>query len=303
MKLHFTSPRPLADGDTVAIISPASAVDPALVDGAAAALEAERLRVRVMPSAKGRHGSYSAPFEARLADMKAALADPAVKAILCARGGYGCVHLLGHFEPRPLWLIGFSDVSALHALWLSRGIRSVHGSMAKELTLRRAPGDDANRRLLEILRTGVMPPVCWEASPLNRCGAVEAPLVGGNLAVLNGLASTPFDIVGLEGTILVIEDIAEPIYKVERVFHRLRLGGAFERIAGLVVGQFTEYRPDASGETMEQMIRRMIDPYDFPVAFNAPFGHVDGNLPFVEGCRAVLDVRPWGVSLTDVSTP
>lgn len=307
MNSDFLTPSALRKGDRIAILSPASAVDPQLVDGAATALGSAGFSVEVMPGAKGRFGSYSGDFSARLSDMRSALADPSVKAILCSRGGYGCAHLLGHIEPRPVWIIGFSDVSALHALWLSRGIRSIHGSMAKELTLCRAPGNEANLRLLHILTTGEMPAVEWGADSLNRNGSARGVLVGGNLAVLNGLAATPYDIMGLEGSILVVEDIAEPIYKVERVFHRLRLSGALDRIAGLVVGRFTDYRPGSNGESMEQMIRRMVDPYGFPVAFNAPFGHFDGNLPFVEGCRVEFRVEPCGASLissdSDTSLP
>lgn len=301
MKTDLVTPPTLRKGDLIAILSPASAVDPQFVSGAADTLRAAGFRVEVMPGACGRHGSYSGTVEDRIADMNAALANPEVKAILCARGGYGCVHLIGHITPRPVWIIGFSDVSALHALWYSSGIRSIHGSMAKELALKLCPDNKANTRLLEILETGTMPSIKWEANELNRVGSASGVLVGGNLAVLNGLADTPYNLMGLPGSILVIEDIAEAIYKVERVFHRLRVGGKLDGLAGLVVGQFTEYHQDSNGETMEQMIRRMVAPYSFPVAFNAPVGHVNGNLPFVEGCRAKLNVMSEGVVLSDDS--
>ncbi len=300
MNTKFVTPPLLSEGDLIAIVSPASAVDNQLVMSAAETLRKAGFRVEVFPSALGRSGSYSGTFEERLADFRSALALPEVKAILCSRGGYGCVHLIGHISPRPVWLIGFSDVSALHALWLSAGIRSIHGSMAKELALSLTPGDEANARLLEILTNGHMRPLAWAPSPLNCLGEASGPLVGGNLAVLNGLADTPYNIMGLPGSILFVEDIAEPIYKVERVFHRLRLGGALDRIAGLVVGQFTEYRPDANGETMEQMICRLVAPYGIPVAFNAPIGHVAGNLPVVEGASVRLSVTPSGVALEEV---
>lgn len=302
MNLNFATPPLLHPGDLVAILSPASAVDPQLVSGASEALCNAGFRVETLSGACGRSGTYSGSVESRLADMRAVLANSDVKAILCSRGGYGCVHLLGSVAPRPVWLIGFSDVSALHALWLSSGVRSVHGSMAKELSLRLCPGDEANRRLIQILTSGVMPSIEWGADMLNRPGLASGVLLGGNLAVLDGLAGTPYNIIGVRDSILVIEDIAEPVYKVERIMHRLRLSGAFDRIAGLVVGQFTDYRPDANGETMEEMIARMVAPYSFPVAFNAPIGHINGNLPFVEGCRAVLKVSASGVVLSDDSS-
>ena len=282
----------------MAIASPASAVDPALVEGAKAALEAEGFRVRVMPHACGRVGTYSALAEERLADLQGALDDPEVRAVLCARGGYGAVQLLDRLRlsEEPKWIIGFSDISALHGFWLANGVHSIHGSMAKELTLRRCPGDEANKRLLQILRTGDMPAICWDANALNHPGEATGQLMGGNLAVLDGLCGTPYDLLRPD-VILVIEDIAEPIYKVERILWRLRLSGVLPRLKGLIVGQFTEYRPDANYETMERMIADMVAPYDYPVAFNAPIGHVDANLPWVEGVEVRLRVDASGVTL------
>ncbi len=288
----FITPPLLRPGDLVAILAPASAVDSQLVRGADEALRARGFRVEIFPTALGRSGTYSGTIEARLADFKAALANPDVKAILCARGGYGCVHLLSDLTPRPVWLIGFSDVSALHALWFNSGIRSIHGSMAKELALSECPDDEANRRLLEILTTGTFSPISWPASPLNRPGSASGTLVGGNLAVLDGLISTPYNIIGLPGSILFIEDIAEPVYKVERMLYRLRLNGAFDRIAGLIVGQFTDYHPDRNGETMEQMIARLTADRSFPIAFNAPIGHVPQNLPLPLGSEVTLTINP-----------
>lgn len=281
-------PPKLRGGDTVAIVSPASAVDPLLIEGAANALKRMGLKVRIMPHAAGRKGSYSASADDRLHDLQAALADPQVKAILCSRGGYGAVHLLDKIEPRPVWLIGFSDISALHALWHSRGIASIHGSMAKHLALFPA-SDMANRALEKILIFGEQPDYEFTSHPLNRNGSVWGNMVGGNLAVLGGLIGTPMSLLKPD-SILVIEDIAEPIYKVERILHQLRLAGVLKSLRGLIVGQFTDYKPDANHPDMETMIAEMVTGYDYPVAFNAPFGHVDGNLPFIEGQEVQLTV-------------
>ncbi|MDE7334876.1 MAG: LD-carboxypeptidase [Muribaculaceae bacterium] len=290
------TPPLLREGDTVALLSPASAIDAELIDGAARALEAEGFCPLIMPSAKGRCGSFSADASGRLADIQAAIDNIDVKAIICGRGGYGAVHLLDRLNlHRPVWLAGFSDISALHALWHKNGIRSIHSSMAKELTLRECPGDEANRRLFQILHTGRMPSIEWDAHPLNRPGSARGVLRGGNLAVLDGLVGTPFDILTLPDTILVIEDIAEPIYKVERMLWRLKLAGVFDRLKGLVVGQFTEYRPSADWSDMYSMIAALTAGYSFPVAFNAPIGHVSGNLPFIEGVPAALTIADKAV--------
>lgn len=284
------TPPVLGTGDVIAIASPASAVDPQLIEGAAAALRAEGFGVIVMPHAAGRTGSFSGSLEERLADFQTAIDNPAVKAILCGRGGYGAVQLLTRLRlHRPLWIAGFSDISALHALAHARGFRSIHSSMAKELTLRRCPGDEANRRLLDILRTGHMPAVEFPAHPLNREGRATGMLIGGNLAVLDALVGTPFNLLQPD-SILAIEDVSEPIYKVERMLWRLSLSGVLDRLRGLVIGQFTDYKPSADWADMYSMIARFTSQLKCPVAFGAPFGHIDGNLPFVEGAEVTLEV-------------
>ncbi len=286
------SPAPLSKGDTVALLCPASSIDSTLISGAADALRSRGFTPLVLPTALGNHGSFSGSASQRLSDLQAAIDNPEVKAIICGRGGYGAVHLLADLDVhRPVWLAGFSDISALHALWHSRGYRSVHSSMAKELVQCNCPGNDANRRLIEILESGHMPAIEFPATELNREGRAEGILRGGNLAVLDALVGTPYDMLCLSETILVIEDIAEPIYKVERMLWRLKLAGVFDRLKGLVVGQFTEYRPSADWQEMNQMISAMVAAYDFPVAFNAPFGHVDGNLPFIEGANVTFEVN------------
>ena len=292
----MTRPQLLKPGDTVAILSPASAVDPALIDGAVKALQSRGFNTKVMAHATGRKGTYSASAGERLDDMRSALSDPAVKAILCSRGGYGAVDMLGRLIPKPVWLIGFSDISALHALWQSQGIMSIHGSMARHLA--EFPADDpANQALFQILCHGTQPAYSFTTHPLSRQGSVRGQMIGGNLAVLAGLISTPYDMLK-PGRILVIEDIAEPIYKVERILHQLRLNGVLENLSGLLVGQFTEYRGDSNYTDMERMIADMTAPYGYPVALGAPFGHVDGNLPFVEGAEFTLNVSDSITTIT-----
>lgn len=285
-------PHPLHKGDTVAIVSPASIIDPDYVAGAIAAIEARGYRATTGAHTLGTDGSYSGTPQQRLDDMLAALTDPGVRAILCSRGGYGCVHLLDRLrdavDPADAkWLIGFSDVSALHALWHQRGIVSAHASMAKHLTLF-PDTDPANTALWSILE-GHTPAVSWKCTLPGRCGQVTATILGGNLAVIADLISTPYDTLRPD-TILFIEDIAEPIYKVERILWQLRLSGVLPNLAGLIVGQFTDYRPDRNYTTMEAMIAEMTAPYGYPVAFGAPIGHVDSNTPIIHGATATLTV-------------
>ena len=113
------------------------------------------------------------------------------------------------------------------------------------------------------------------------------------MAVLAELINTPYDILKPD-TILFIEDVAEPIYKIERILYQLKLSGVLAKIRGLVVGQFTEYKPDANYDDMESMVRDMTAEYSYPVAFNAPIGHVDHNVPLIESAKVTLKVNPEG---------
>ncbi|MDE6403145.1 MAG: LD-carboxypeptidase, partial [Muribaculaceae bacterium] len=270
----MTRPKPLQPGDTIAILSPASAIDPALVRGAADTISALGYRPLVMPHALGRSGTYSATASERLADMTQALADPSVRAILCSRGGYGAVHLLPALDgllTDPKWLIGFSDITALHALWARHGIVSIHSSMAKQLAL--GTYTEPTRRLFDIL-TGGSPAIRWanNTAATNHPGTATGRLVGGNLAVLDALAATPY-YTPRPGDILFIEDIAEPIYKVERILWRMRLSGLLDSLGGLIIGRFTEYNPDRNYDSMEAMIADMTAHVSCPIAFDAPIGH------------------------------
>lgn len=296
----YRIPRPLHPGDTIAIVSPASIIDPALVNGAVGAISCRGYRATVAPHALGTAGSYSGTAADRLADLRSALADPAVRAILCSRGGYGCVHLLDGLAPYvdpadPKWIIGFSDVSALHALWHSRGIVSIHGSMAKHLA--NFPDSDPDNAALWDILEGGRPDYTWATGPRSRSGEATGTLVGGNLAVIAGLISTPYDLLR-PGTILYIEDIAEPIYKVERILWQLRLSGVLPRLAGLIVGRFTEYRPDRNYSDIETMIADMTAPYDYPLTFGAPIGHVDHNIPLLHGATVRFAVTAADTRLT-----
>lgn len=286
-------PRPLRPGDRIAIVSPASKIDASVVEGVLPVLREQGLMPEVYPHALGVSGTYSGTMENRLADLTDALADPGIRAIMCSRGGYGAVHLLDKISPElikadPKWIVGFSDISALHALMSRNGIASIHSSMCRHLGAY-GGGDEDSKSLFGILR-GDMPSYCVDSHSWNKDGNAVGPVLGGNLAVLSALIGTPYDIIDREGSILFIEDIAEPIYKVERILYQMRLAGVFDRINGLIVGQFTEYRPDANYSDMLTMIHDMTSDLDIPVAYDFPIGHVSHNLPLIESAPARLTV-------------
>lgn len=306
LKLRPIIPPRLSPGDTVAIISPASPVKPEYITGLCEALERLRLVPLVMPAAGGpAYGTYAATPERRIADFTEAWRNPAVKAIICSRGGYGSVEILHHLghdgalalRENPKWLVGFSDISALHAMLSEAGIVSLHAPMAKDITRSFAgaePAEDVSR-LLTLLLEGRMEPYTLPAHPFSRSGACSGILIGGNLATLNGLAGTPFDPLTpgkAEGKILFMEDVGENVYEINRMLFRLCMAGTLQRLDGIIVGQFTDYREDRTYGTMERMIDAKLRDWNIgcPVLFGFPAGHVDVNMPLPIGARVSMTV-------------
>ncbi len=303
----YMLPDILKKGDAIAIIAPASIVKDEYIDTAARYIERKGYKAIVMPYAKGPHeGNYASSRQHRLDDLLAAWTMPEVKAILCARGGYGAVHLLAGIpsaviKENPKWLIGFSDISALHAMTLANGLVSVHGPMAKDWQ----DGKDSGSELIfDILEGRGMPEYEFKSSDNSQACEVEniigdasGMLIGGNVAVLDGLAATPFDMFAKalqQDCILFIEDINEPIYKIERILYRLYLQGVISRIRGMVVGQFTDCAADRNFRSMEEMIRNFMMEYasaNTPVAFGFPGGHGGRNKPLLLGSSVSLKVN------------
>lgn len=285
-------PPPLKAGDRIAIVSPAGVTKPQNVYRALPYLAEQGWEPYVTPGTFKRLGTFAGTPDQRYSDLEQAFLDPSTRAILCSRGGYGVVHLLERLSRLdlrrdPKWVIGYSDISALHGLMASKGIASIHSPMAKHIADNR--GADPDTKALFSFLKGEGNSYEVASHPFNRPGKVTGTLYGGNLAVLAGLVGTRYDILRPD-TIMFIEDVAEPIYKIERMMYTLRLSGVLSKVKGLIVGRFTEYSPDIDNASMEEMIRDCVAPYDFPVMFHAPVGHVDHNVPLVEGARVTLTV-------------
>lgn len=295
----MTQPPFLIPGDGLAIVSPASIINPDYVKGAVERLTSWQVGVSVSLHCLGESGVYSGTVDERTDDFRNALYTPEVKAILCSRGGYGTVHLLDRLaddvDRNPKWIIGFSDISALHALCVSRGIMSLHAPMCKHLTAE--PADDRCTQYLRQILFGQIPEYHEKLHPLNRQGEGRGMLVGGNLAVLCGLIGTPYDIFR-PGSVLFIEDIAEAPYKIERMLYQLKLAGRLASLSGLIVGRFTEYTENEGlGGTLYELIYRLVEEYDYPVCFDFPVGHVSDNLPLIEGAEVLFSVNKESVDL------
>ena len=290
------------EGDEVIILSPSSKIDKSFVQGAKKRLQSWGLRVQRAPHVLSSHGTYAGSIEKRLKDLQAALDDEKAKVIFCSRGGYGAVHLVGkldftRFREHPKWLIGFSDITALHNVFQHEGFVSLHAPMARHLTVE--PADDPATQALHDLLFGI-PVASYSAAPhkLNRKGNSGGTLRGGNLAVFYGLRGTPWDIPA-PGTILFIEDVGERPHSVERMLYNLKLGGVLEQLSGLIVGQFTEYEERKQlGKELYGAIADLVKEYDYPVCFDFPVGHVTHNMPLLNGAEAELTVGRQGATLT-----
>lgn len=292
----------------IRILSPASAIDLQWINQAKVRLEQWGFCVSVAAHAYGHLGRFSATDEERLSDLNAAFADPTIDIILCSRGGYGLQRILDRIvlpnRPKEQWplLVGFSDVTALHALLSLHGVPSLHANMCKDISL--LPDDDTSlleeRKLLTLSPHSFLPfslsPFTMPLSHLNRSGEAKGPLIGGNLSVLYGLQGTPYGLNNIinqcsEPPILFIEDICERHYHIDRMLHNLRMSGVFERISGLLVGQFTDCADDSSmGCTLMESIRQVVEPYAFPVLFDYPAGHIASNYPLLLSTEYRLSV-------------
>ena len=299
-------PPKLKRDDKAVIVSPASGIDSLLVDKAAAVLRQWGLQVEIAEHALCKNGRFSERVENRLGDLQKAMDDPDVKLIFCARGGYGAVHLADklRFEgilKNPKWLLGFSDITVLHALFQQNNLMSIHGPMAKHFA-EEGIADTSVCRVKDIL-TGE--PLCYEEptqkqASLNRWGKVSGQIFGGNLAVFCGLLGTPYATIPANG-ILLIEDVGEEPYKVDRYIHQLKLAKVFERISGLIVGQFTDFTEDSGMyRPLYESIAEAVREYSFPVAFGFPIGHVEPNLPVIMGNVAQFDVSEKKIILRQI---
>lgn len=289
----------LEKGDKVIIISPSGKIEKEIVAGAWKRLASWGLKVKVGKHYADSYASFAGSIRHRLSDLQAAMDDETAKVIFCSRGGYGAQHLIGKldftkFREHPKWLIGFSDITALHCYFQAEGFVSIHGPMGRHLT--EEPADDfASEALRKLLfgeyqdKKSLISYTC-NAHPLNHRGKAEGILRGGNFAVYYGLRGTRYDIPP-EGTILFIEDVGERPHAVERMLYNLRIGGVLDRISGLIIGQFTEYEENMGlGKELYGALADVVKDYHIPICFDFPVGHVTANYPLIEGSRVKLEV-------------
>ena len=283
----FQAPPGLTPGARVAVIAPASAFDRASFDTGLACIS-ERYEVHYQPTLFERHRYLAGSDERRLRELADALLDPAIKGVFCARGGYGATRLLPRLAalaphaPKPL--VGFSDITALH-MWLqSRGTISIHGPVLTQLGL--LPGE-TRQRLFHLLESP-LPAPALRASDTCVPGVVEGPLLGGTLSVVTRLLGTPY-LPSLEGAILLLEDVGERPYRLDRMWTHLELAGVLRQVRGIALGSFTNCEEQEADYRAADVLRELAEAAGLPCAAGFPVGHGAANEPVPLGARVRLD--------------
>lgn len=290
----------LCERDRIAVIAPAFRADAGLLDNSLSVLKRWGLvpelgrSVRCFTSATADGVSeYSGSDRERADDLVWALGSDEFKAVLCVRGGYGSLHLLdllpdGIFGRNPKWLIGFSDITTLHAASVSEGVMSIHGNMC--VNIGRTGGLDDSSLALRDMLFGRAPGYDIQSRPFSVPGVAEGILVGGNLITLSALLGTKTDFLRHRDAILFVEEVGESFHAIDRLVNVLLRSSGFENVRGLVFGEFTDCMRDLPYDSVEEMIYPYVKDLGIPVCFGFPAGHGTRNVPFIEGAHVLFEV-------------
>ncbi|GAA4319203.1 LD-carboxypeptidase [Compostibacter hankyongensis] len=287
----------LKPGDTIGITSPGSYFSLEDAGPAIAALERWGYRVRTGSTLQTRFYQFAGTDATRAADLQQMLDDPEIRAIVCARGGYGTLRIIdrldfNRFYLHPKWLTGYSDITVLHAhIQAQLHIPTLHAEMCIDLK-----SDTRDASAFSLRRALRGDRLSYEIPPdaANRQGTARGILVGGNLSLLAALAGSP-SAMDTDGKILFLEDVAEKFYHIDSMLYTLRRSGRLSFLAGLLIGGFTRLKEDDEGpfgQTVQQIILDKVKEFDFPVCFGFPAGHQHENYALKLGLPYELTVRP-----------
>lgn len=286
-------PAKLNQGDQIAIVATARKVTPEELQPAISLLKSWGL-VTMMGSSIGlEEHQFAGTDQERTADLQQQMEDPNIKAIWCAKGGYGTVRILdlldfSNFSKNPKWIVGFSDVTALHSQINNLGISTLHAQMCLSVETK----SEASRETLRKALFGEDFDYHFPSSEFNRKGVAKGELVGGNLSVLFSLIGSESDL-DLKGKILFLEDLDEYLYHIDRMMQNLKRNGWFDQISGLIIGGMNDMNDNTVpfGKTAKEIIAEITAEYDFPVAFNFLAGHIEDNQALILGRKVRLQVE------------
>lgn len=289
---HIKLIRPpyLKTGDTVAIVAPSGILKnkTAEIDQARSLLKSWGLHTVVGKNVFTQNNHFAGTDSQRSEDLQMAMDDPKISAIWCARGGYGTVRILDmlnytKFRQNPKWLIGYSDITAIHSQVHNEGFESLHAMMSTNLQ-----GDTSNiNETISTFKEALFgSPISYtlEGSKYNKKGVVSGALVGGNLTLLHTMLGSKTSI-DTSGKILFIEEIGEYEYHIDRMLQSLKRAGYFDNCKGVLVGDISKVRRNTTawGVSVQQLILDVLAEYNFPVAFNMPAGHEKDNRALIFG--------------------
>lgn len=281
------TPEKINIGDKVMIVAPARRVSKSDISAGIQILEQWGLDVVLSENLLGEDNQYSSVDKLRARDLQEAIDNPDIKAIFCARGGYGSVRIVDDIDLSPLltspkWLVGFSDVTVLHSAFTKFGIKSLHAPVVATLAY---SSNSAVKMLHDVLFDNVS---CKISSVLdygmvnNRVGHASGVVVGGNLSILYSLIGSNCD-VDTTDRILFIEDVDEYLYHIDRMMVSLKRAGKLSHLKGLMVGSFSQIHDNAIpfGKDVQEIILDAVSDFSYPVCFNMPFGHTNCNMPLI----------------------
>ena len=299
MKSDCIIPPALKNGDVISLISTARKIDPNDVQFAVKTIESWGFEVKLGKNLLSSDLQFCGTDVQRASDLQDAIDDAQVKAIICFRGGYGTVRILDKINltsliSHPKWIVGYSDVTALHNALQKINVASIHGTMPVNF---KGNTPESLSSLKTALSSNEELVYNVPAHSLNRVGETEGKVVGGNLSMLYSLNATPFDI-DTTDCILFLEDLDEYLYHIDRMMQNLKLGGKLSGLKGLIVGGMTDMNDNDTpfGFDAEQIIYNAVSEYSFPVCFDFPAGHIADNRVLKLGALAQMKVDKTGVT-------
>jgi len=286
------TPPYLQKGDTVAILATARKHIVKSMQPTIDLLESWGLNVVIGKSIGLEENQLAGSDEQRAADLQEQLDNPNIKAIWCARGGYGTVRVVDlidftQFKKSPKWLVGFSDVTVLHNHLNTMGYKSIHGIMPISLA-------KASKEAIESLRLSLFgQPLQYaiDPHPMNRLGKATGEVVGGNLSILYSLLGSP-SAINCKDKILYIEDLDEYLYHIDRMMMNLKRNGCLESLKGIIVGSMTDMKDNDIpwGKNALEIVQDVTKQYNIPMVFNFPAGHIHDNRALILGATATIEV-------------
>lgn len=284
----------LKPGDTAAIVAPSGSLRETEISHGLEVISSWGLKIKTGKNLYKRINSFAGTDNQRAADIQQMLDDDNVKAIICARGGYGMTRLLKKldftkFVRNPKWIAGCSDITALHSVLGNLGIESLHSAMPRGMT--ESAEDEASLDSLRKALFGLPQEYVIDVHPLNREGTATGILAGGNLSVLYSLRGTSYD-TDTEGKLLFLEDVGEYLYHIDRMMTNLYLGNKLDKIKGLIVGGMNRMKVSGSGYRKKayDIISDAVSEFGYPVVYGMPAGHIRPNNTLIMGRQTEMTV-------------